>query len=85
MQKRDHIAHATLEEGQLFLPLEFVERCEKLLVSVVKAGGYFAQAQFPEVIGIQRALAWEAAGKIAHDEAPLILREIEAIARSLVQ
>jgi hypothetical protein len=78
-------AHATFEEGQLFLPPEFAELCEKFFASVVKAQGYFACTQVPKVIGNQRALAWNAAGKIAYDEAPLILRHIEAAARSLIK
>jgi hypothetical protein len=78
-------AHATLEEGQLFLPLEFAELCEKFFASVVKAQGYFACTQHPAVMGVQRASAWDAAGNIAYNEAPLILRHIEAAARSLIK
>jgi hypothetical protein len=78
-------AHATLEEGRLFLPSEIVALCDKFFASVVKAQSYFACAQAPGVIGIQRAAAWDAAGNIAYDEAPLILRQIEATARSLIK
>jgi hypothetical protein len=78
-------AHATLEEGQLFLPPEFIELCEKFFASVVKAQGYFACAQYPGVIGSQRAAAWHAAGHIAYNEAPLILQRIKVAARSLIK
>ncbi|MGH7224284.1 MAG: hypothetical protein ACRELF_13720 [Gemmataceae bacterium] len=78
-------AHATFEEGQLFLPPEFAELCEKFFASVIEAQGYFAHTQVPGVIGNPRALAWKAAGNIAYDEAPLILRQIEAAARSLIK
>ena len=78
-------AHATLEEGQLFLPSEFAELCEKLFASIVKAQRYFAFTQEPGVIGNQRAAAWHEAGDIAHNEAPLILQRIEAAARNLIK
>jgi hypothetical protein len=78
-------AHDTLEEGQLFLPSEFAELCEKLFASIVKAQRDFAFTQEPGVTGSQSKAAWDAAGHIAYNEAPLILQHIEAAARNLIE
>jgi hypothetical protein len=78
-------AHATLDKGQLFLPSEFAELCEELFASIAKAQRDFAFTQEPGDIGSQRKAASDAAGDIAYNEAPLILRRIEAAARNLIE
>jgi hypothetical protein len=78
-------ARDTFENGQIFLPSDFAELCEKFFASVVKAQGYFAFTQYPGVMGNQRAAAWRETGDIAYKEAPLILERIEAAARNLIK
>jgi hypothetical protein len=78
-------ARDTFERGQHFFPLEFAELCEQFFSSVANAQRDFSLTQDPVVIiGGQRAAIWKAVGDIAYNDAPLILKRIEAAARNLI-
>jgi hypothetical protein len=78
-------AQAVLAQGRLLIPAELVDLCDQYLGKISEALGNFHLAQDPMVPhGPERAAFWDKASKIAHDEIPRALLQIEGIARSLI-
>ena len=78
-------ARETFLEGRLFIPPDLVQQCDRFLASVVEGQMNYAHARQPAIIdGHQRAEFWDRARKIAYEEAPVILQQIEDAARIVV-
>lgn len=78
-------ARKTFSNARLLFPLALAEQCEKFFNCMFKGQSYLASALHPgPVDGHQRGGFWDKAAKIAHEELPSILAEIERTARNLI-
>jgi hypothetical protein len=78
-------ARDMFEKGSALLSIGICRTLRKFFASVTKAQRDFSLTQDPAVIiGGQRAGTWKAVGDIAYNDAPLILKRIEAAARNLI-
>jgi hypothetical protein len=77
-------ARKTFSNARILLPLALAEQCEKFFNCMFKGQSYLASALQWPVEGHQRAGFWDTAAKIAHEELPSTLAEIERTARNLI-
>jgi len=70
--------------GRLLIPSALVQQCEGFFSTVLEGRTSFAWAHHPDVDPIKRAEYWAAAAKVAHQEVPKILRQIDEAARDVI-
>lgn len=70
--------------GKLFMPPEVVEQCERFFGAAFDVQRQFAVANIPMIDPNQRAELSKTAATIAHQQLPLILKQIEKVARDVI-
>lgn len=78
-------ARDTLAEGRLFIPPDLAQQCERFLSCLAEGIINHAQMRRADIVdGNQRAAFWDKAGKIAHQELPMMLKQFETAAYSVI-
>ncbi|MGD0291317.1 MAG: hypothetical protein ABSC63_16915 [Candidatus Binataceae bacterium] len=71
-------------DGRLFIPLSLVQLCEDFFTAASQGELKFAIFSLYPIAGRERADLWDAAAKIAHQQLPNILRQIDDTARGII-
>ncbi len=77
-------AREELLNGRLFIPLALVQQCEGFFDAVFEGRRDFALAHLLAVDPAKRAEFWSAAAKVAHQQVPKILQQIDDAARAVI-
>ncbi len=78
-------AKEELFTGRLLLPPALAERCEKFFEVLFSGRLELDYAADPHLYeGAERAEVWKKAKAIAHEQVPMLLSEIESVARDLI-
>jgi hypothetical protein len=78
-------AREILAEGRLFIPPDLVQQCERFLSCLAEGIINHAHMRREDIAdGNQRAAFWDKAGKIAHQELPMMLKQFETGAYSIL-
>jgi hypothetical protein len=77
-------AREELLNGRLFIPLALVQQCEGFFEAVFEGQRDFALAHLLAIDPAKRAEFWSAAAKVAHQQVPKILQQIDEAARALI-
>jgi len=78
-------ARDVLLEGRLLLPQELAERCDRFFDSIFEGQMHLAIAEQPEITDArQRLEIRKKAQKIAGEEVPTILEQIDKAARNVI-
>jgi hypothetical protein len=78
-------AYKILTEGRLLISASITVQCEHFFSLLRHAMVNYSNARAPDIVdGHQRATSWDRASKIAYEELPKILEQIETAARQMI-
>ena len=78
-------ARETLAGGRLFIPPDLAQQCERFLSCLAEGIINHAHMRGEDIVhGNQRAMFWDKAGKIAHQELPMMLKQFETGAYNVI-
>jgi hypothetical protein len=73
-----------LMQGRLLIPSPLAQQCDSFFNAILKGRLTFSFANEPILDPTKRAESWMAAARIAHEEVPKILAQIEQAARAVI-
>jgi hypothetical protein len=77
-------AYEEFLNGRLFIPSALVQQCEGFFSAVFEGQRDFSLAHIPQLDPGKRAEFWTSAAKVAHQQVPKILEQIEEAARAVI-
>jgi hypothetical protein len=77
-------AYEEFLNGRLFIPSSLVQECDAFFSAVFEGQRDFSLANLPQIDPTKRAEFWTSAAKVAHQQVPKILTEIEGAARAVI-